>query len=338
MNTPRKRLLFLVATFIASILLSVYYTFRINPENRFFCRATEASDQWNAQLEQHYASKYVIAGGSSSRTSIDPRILRDQYGIALVNAGYTIAFSASVPIELALDYLKPGDTLIVALEPPVLFSQEADHTADVLPKSTSNGDRFLFVRKGFPYSGNFKSLGLREMPVIFLANSNTNWRLAKNMLLSRSLYSLNDQTTVLHPSGWVEVTYKPSGGLSDPKLAPPIPVRRMSSHMHNFFDHLKTWSEQNNVAVMYVIPRHYASPGSRLEMAYLALDVSSHIPVLKDRTLGVSDHHDDFADTPLHLNASGTEKMTHELARLLTKREFWTKKELQHEIERLERQ
>lgn len=323
MIAAKKKIILFILVLIGAFAFSLYYTINLNPENLFFSKARHLSTEWNKKLSENFESKYIIYGGSSSRTGINPQILLEDYGIALVNAGLNAGFGVPALTDLALDYVNPGDTLIVSLEPGFL----KNGTLDLELPSTSSGNKFCLKIKGFPYHGKFISLSMGNLPQLLMGNSDHNWSLIAKIVTRTPLYRYN-ATDNLHSSGWMEVKEKRTLSISKPDISC-LRDSLLSKAGKQYLEKLKTWAQKKNVLLMYSIPRAYVHQDFRYINAALLLEISNYMPVLKDACLGAYDVEEEYADTVNHLNTRGAEKATRELARELLSKEFWRKEELQ---------
>src|SRR5689334_1425237 len=123
-SRPRwpRRALGLLAVAVALWGACAAYTLRVNPEIQFYRSGHEKKQQWLAQLRAEFPTNILVLGGSSCATSIQGSRLRSQHGLPVANLGLGAGMGTTVLTHYALDVLRPGDTLIVALEPGMLIS------------------------------------------------------------------------------------------------------------------------------------------------------------------------------------------------------------------------
>src|SRR5215471_7366323 len=100
--------------------LSIIYTLRWNPEVRNWLAGANIKIRWSEKMTQEYGSKILVYGGSSCSFSIDGERMLNRYNLPTVNFGRGADMGPTVLTESVLDYVRPGDTLIVAIEPGLL--------------------------------------------------------------------------------------------------------------------------------------------------------------------------------------------------------------------------
>lgn len=336
-NPSRRGLKLIAASCILIFSLSFCYQFFINPEHLYWEKAIKYSDEWNKHLSEKYSTKYVIFGGSTTRTSIDPELLENEFNLPVINAALHAGFGAPALTELALKYVNPGDTLIVALEPGFLRSSSSESNKDndkyLLP-STHMGDVFLvFEKKTSSLHGDFLSCSWRDLCSFFMIDTLHSCTMLGKMIIGMPLYRYNEKEN-LHPSGWMEVKEKRT--LKNPAQYTYSPsdwkIYSISDGGRKFLKKLLEWGKQNNVKIVYSLPRGYGYPSQRIGNAILLHSMIEIMPVLKDPSLGINPELNEFTDTERHPNRIGAHKATRELGRELNNNDFWSKKELEQII------
>lgn len=317
----KKTFCILLAAFVLGVLLVQAFDRYLNSENVFWEEAVQRSHSWASRLEKDYPSKYVVAGGSSSRTSIDPKLLLDEYGIPLVISSLPAGFGLSVNVAGAAPYLKRGDTLILCLEPRMLAISTSKKKA-----STTNGEKFFTHHLRSPHSEEFFDLTLSDAARILRGHS--------YQILVRSVRHFVGKTPYryapveLSPAGWLQVSTKFPLSSNRCDLAHSMSNLLPTPWAEQYLGRIAAWGKRNGVKVIYALPRILWSDNSRVYHAAVALRLMEIMPVLKDRALGTDDDASHFSDSINHSSEEGAELMTREWARALSSDDFWTREEL----------
>jgi hypothetical protein len=313
---PRLALL-LVTAALAAVLLCGFYTLAVNPEVRFFCDAFEVKRTWATQMEAAYSNKVVFYGGSSCDTSIDPERLLHQHRIPAANFGLGAGMGPTVLSRMAMQQTRPGDTLIIALEPGLLESRE---------ELTSLGTQFATAQKHREWLQPF--VGEAVSPVRIAAELRPGgyhtFTLLGKLALRRSLYRYH--RSEIHPGGWHEITLRlPLSSIATPKT--------LSQNNRAMLKFVSAWSSTNQVKLFYSMPRGFVRREDEQEVraghARLLLEIVDFVPVLKDPMLGADSAAEHFADMSVHPTRVGAEKRTDAVAQALKSGEVWTREELQ---------
>jgi hypothetical protein len=309
----------LLAVALAALGLSAFYTLRLNPELNYFRAANRLQSTWAETMTREHGAKVVVYGGSSCEFSIDVERLLHTHQMPAVNMGRGAAMGASVLTVAALQYTRPGDTLVAALEPSLLngsldppslgvqFSVVTGHTEWVTrpavgTKSLSWLSVLLNLRPG----------GYHALTMLGkLAGGKPPFR-----------YDVND----IRPGGFSQTVVRlPIDG--------PTPHSGVvSEDARSFLAALRDWSREHHVRVAYALPWSFSPPESakayqQLNARFL-LEIAEFLPVLRDPRLGAYTVREHFADTALHLTAEGAALRTDELADLIKRWPVWTSEEL----------
>ena len=138
---------FALAAIAAAVVASASFSFFAKTHwhlgNRYWGAALRISARRAEELEKRGVPKTVVFGGSTVRTSYIPSALEEEFGVHCVNMGLNAGFGADVLSELAMRFAKPGDTVVVALEPDLL-------SADGNSLPTTSGIDFLLFEDGLP--------------------------------------------------------------------------------------------------------------------------------------------------------------------------------------------
>src|SRR5688572_30751952 len=107
------------------------YTLRFSRDTEFFRHGYERKIEWLHQLRASHTNVLLIYGGSSCATSIDARFMLERHSLPVVNFGLGAGLGARLLTRCALDSVKEGDTLLVALEPELFFGATTIEPAGV---------------------------------------------------------------------------------------------------------------------------------------------------------------------------------------------------------------
>lgn len=318
-----KRLLTIIccAILLALVCIQVHSRF-FTPSMNFFFRATHASDAWAEQLRQKGEPVYVFAGSSETRSGIDPQLMMDEYGLPAVNAAENAGFGLAANAAMAFRYLRPGDTMVLNIlscddenVPPVssgvkmavyLLGTEALSTGIIEP-SWENLGKFLDsnILNAFIVATRYFGRGKR-------------------------LFKYDEQT-VIHPSGWMEISYDDMRDYRIPTAHEDYrpKVIQDGAALDSLLKQVASACHERGVTLLVALPISCTNPALRAQGAVLALHCTRmSIPVLRDERLGCHPVPEDFSDIPDHVNTQGAKTHTRIVADLLKSKSYWTEQEL----------
>jgi hypothetical protein len=311
------RLLTLFIVLICSIFGAWRYVLKWSPEVDLYTYAAHKKIAYAKKLDQDDPSKIVVYGGSSCAFGVNTDIMRSAFHLPVVNFGMHAGMGAPVLTGLALKYTKPGDTLIVSLEPHLLF---VPFTWPALGDQISYALHQPELCKAGPLN-----LPRRGALGIFLTMRPG----AYNMLLFLPRELLH-QGVIYSKS-----TFTTSGWQSFDAHAPPQSVTMataISPDAQTLLQKIVAYCRQNNIRVAYAVPWLYCDaaqlPYYKDVFSQYLNTVSRLIPVLKDPSLGIDTDPEDFADGNNHLRPRGATRRGKELARLILQWSIWDSKEL----------
>jgi hypothetical protein len=306
---------------LVTLAAAAVYTVRWNPEVRFYRHAIAVKRAWSAQLAAGAAEtpRYLLAGGSSAAFSVDGGRMLDRHGLRLVNFGLHAGMEAPFLVAIAAREARPGDTLIVAMEPELLTTP---FTAPDLAAQMglALGEPRLIAASdvtGDPVPWVDSLVSLR--PGAYHA-----FTLLGKLALRKPLYRYAPPE--IHPSGWQEARDFREFALIQPG-AP-----RLAADGRNLLAALVRWARENEVRVCYSLPWACVEPAAATEFrrtsASFLREVAEFLPVLKEPALGVHSVREHFSDTGWHLTPAGAQARTDALAGQLRAGQFWTTDEL----------
>lgn len=313
----------LLAVAVATWAVGAAYTLRVNPEIAFFRRAHELKQQWSADLSREHTNKTVVFGGSSCLTSIAPERLIKRHGLAVANEGLGAGMGARVLTRYALDSLRAGDRLIMALEPDLLSS-----AVDLDPL----GVQFALAT---------------GQPALLRGTSGVNWpsalvdlrpggyhvfTLIGKILLRQPLYRY--APAEIEAGGWHNVAARRDLG------TPAVPSVRLSNAGREWLRKIRDECARRQVRVAVTMPWHFCVPENlratqRANLRFLR-DVAEVLPVLREPSLGAHAVREHFADTNMHPTADAAALRTDEFAAALKAWRVWTVAEMDAQLAALE--
>ena len=283
--------------------LAAVYTLHINPELRHFKGTYEIKKRWAEKMTAEHGAKLVVYGGSSCEFSLDGERLLERHGIPCVNLGRGAGMGMVVLTMAALEEARPGDTLIVALEPGLItdepgfpalgaqFSVAVGH-ADWLrqplaPVAAASWAEILLALRPGAYHV-FTMLGK-------LAGGKELYRYKLEEMRASGF----NQTPVR-----VEIAGPPGHGV------------RIPAASRAFLISLRERCRERNIRLAYSLPWGYTPPEAvdsfqADNLAFLE-QMKTIMPVLKDPRLGAYTVREHFADTAWHLTEEGSALRTDE--------------------------
>ena len=318
-----KRLLTIIACAILLALVCIQLFFLyVDPSQRFFSSAMEASDSWAFQIHANERPIYVFAGGSEVRSGVDPRIFLDEFNMPMVNAGVAAGNGLQANVALSCKYLKPGDTLVLS----ILSTNERD----IVP-SASGIKMAVYRLDASVLDSGIMATSARTAAQFLASDAHAFFiLLARAIKPSGYLFKYYEQT-IIHPSGWMEILYREMDGYKPTKVSVPNHLQQLDKNgvCASTLQKLQEYCTQKNVRLIVCIPPRCNPDALRAQYAMTALCITRlGIPVLKDERLGCLPVPTNFADTPAHLNTEAVAENTRIIARLLQKNSFWTEQEL----------
>lgn len=318
----KKTLSILAAALVLGMILVQLFDRYLDSENVFWGEAVRRSNDWANKLDARFPQKFVIVGGSSSRTSIDPELLLEEYGIPLVNASLPAGFGISIHIAGAMPYLRRGDTLILCLEPLLLATSTSESKTH-----TTNGDKFLAYHLSTRHSDELPNRNLSDAARLLRGHSYQIIVRTIRHFVGKTPYRYSRDE--LSPAGWLNVSSKFPLYLGRCNVARSIATLLPAPWAEQYLRRVVAWGKENGVDVIYALPRCLWAEDSRIYHAVVALRLMEIMPVLKDRTLGTDDDASHFADTVNHTSSEGARLMTREWGRALASGDYyWTRAEL----------
>ncbi len=314
----KKLSLILVLSLLLGIAASLAFHRYVDPSGVFFLRAAEISDEWAAELRKSDEPCYVFAGGSDTRTGIDPAVMLNELNLRAINTALAADYGLRCNIANAQTYLRAGDTLVIGL---TCFT-------DSYVSPTSIGLKMLFNRRGFHmFQDGIVPLTRKNLSLLALGRSyNVCAYVMKRCFSAGPLYKY-DVNTVVHPSGWMDVRYREIDKyeLGNTRVQPV----HSDSELFRFLSFLRKWCEEHQVRLAVYASPHYVHESQRITHAlhYLAF-TRMGIPVVRDTRLGVVTDKNAYSDFTGHLGGEAVAENSRIIARALRDNSYWTEEEL----------
>ncbi len=208
---------------------------------------------------------------------------------------------------------RPGDTLVVALEPGLLEELEISSLGYQVLLTSARPIRpaeYPEAAEKFTLPGLIGALRPGAYHLFTMAG-----KLAARRPLYR--YDLPD----VSESGWVRTAAQYPFGPEPPR--PP----RVGPGARRVLGQLCDWGAARRVEVFLALPWAYSTeeiaPAARRENLTLVRELGRSLPVLRDEDLGIRTRREEFSDTALHLSEAGARLRTARTGELLGARRVW---------------
>jgi hypothetical protein len=298
----------IAAAAFLSMAAGVFYTVELNPEIRVIKAGARIKQTWARHLSQDYTNKVIVFGGSSCNFSIDPEFALKQ-GRPVANMGLYAAMGATVTARFALEQARPGDTLVVSVEPPLL-----EHGALEPPDKTSRTHIHFAWALGAPrWLEPGLNLDTKSIPwktLLYLPPSSEHlFVLASKIVRRQPLYKhkIENFTSAGQQFDDSPMVY----------TGPALPGRVDRA----YFEALKAECKRRQLRLAYLLPWQYAPPaieeGLRATNAAFLQQVAALVPVLEETNLGVYTNKAGMGDYLFHLNRDGARERTRSFLRAL---------------------
>lgn len=304
------RIFGLIGVAFAAWAGAFWYTVDENPEIRFWRKAYEVKTARSAALSQSGKPKYVFAGGSSCAFQIDTKILENEFGIASVNMGFHAGTGAGVVAAVAMAECRPGDTLVLMIEPGLL-------TEDLAIPQLGYQALEIFVKP--EASKVLVDLGIYHEADALMALRPGLYTVATMIgkwVLGKKDYRYNVQDI---QSGGMITTPEKRQLLSNSGYSRVVLPKRSLEFLAGIVEMMK----KRDVKVICILPWRYgegpdAVAARRGNEDYLDA-VRPIMPVLDDGRLGLLEDAGAFADTSLHMTETAAADRTRGLGGLLSR-------------------
>ena len=300
------------------LYLRLLFCTHVDPEIVLYTQLLKSKQAWSRTLTQKFGKKVVVCGGSSCAYSIMGMRMLQEHGLPTANMGLHAGFGATLLAQAAIGELHAGDTLILAIEPPLLAQpHELSSFACKLGNSAGHPEWVYlpFQASSFPYLGT----ALR-------CTTGWKWLMIDPRIRRNSIAENHWDLMTKDASGWQSTSYRP------PAYFPAVPYGALCEDNRKFLKWIAQWCATHQVRVAYSLPWGYQEQANALQFQkanrVMMREIASILPVLKDARMGVSTDLHQFGDTAYHLDAEAAAVRTDELARQIKNWEIWAPKEL----------
>jgi hypothetical protein len=309
----------LLLGFCISWLASVVYLFTLDTPLEYLIRETNEQDRWSQHFTASQGPRLIVTGGSSCTFSIDGGMATEQFHVPVINGGLGAGLGANGVLLFSSRLTKPGDTLVLAIEPP-LFLSSLDYTQDALQ---------LMARRV-------------EWRRVIQAKEVTGQPVPLDLLLFSPRPGLENFAAwlgriVTHTAfRYVNAQIKP-GGLMVTDVRYPLQEDGyepgLSQGNREMLLHFRDWASHRGVRVVYSLPWYYVgkervSEQQRVNARFVA-SMSEIMPVVREEAFGVQSDRSLFADTNWHLTEGTAQVRTSELVKHVLAGDFWTADQLE---------
>jgi len=278
---------------------------------------------WSERMTGEHGNKVVFCGGSSCAHSIMSMRLLEQHNMPAVNMGMYAQLGTLMLTRCTLAQLHRGDTLIIAVEPPLLVQHDKTYSTACRLSFAAGHPEWPYMpwnEPYFPYFTTFlkSNIGLTRLSGI------ANYHFQKDIL--RRPVEKQLEATV-DASGWATAPER-----KQIVELPPYESGISPEHAALLL-WIRQWGDRNGIRVAYSLPWAYRSPANvkSLQKTNLSilLEINKILPVLKDQRMGAHPRVEDFSDTYYHLIPEAAAKRTDELARQIQAWDIWNPGELE---------
>jgi hypothetical protein len=307
----RNFALFALFTAVVAAGLGYLYLLFGNPEVKFWCQALVIKNKHAEELHQQGLRRTFFVGGSSTAFQIDAGLLEREFNIPSVNFGLHYGLGIEALVYIATQATTPGDRIVLMMEPSV-FSEEFSTIPNL-------GNQMLLALgkgndpKGFAYSGT-RMFGAQSVlsatrPGLYHLATMSAKVLAREPLFR---YDMAD----VDRNGSIVTNLRYSFILAD--YAAPITI---SPYATRYLTELTQWAVKNQIEIVYMLPVvltdiNVAEQQAAYNELYLT-EMAEFMPVIRDDCRGISSEINLFADTPMHMTATGAIHRTRSLGKVL---------------------
>lgn len=306
--------LLLLLSLLAAYALSCILTIAVNPEVAFWNEAIEQRHAAITEIRKEQPEQPIIffTGGSSCAFSIDPKIIEEECGLPAINLGLPVACGARYILHQALREARPGDLIVVCLEPDLLTypGQESSPSKTGFTLEARRGN-LTDAAGGSTFGENM------EIPdFLTLSRPGANYLIT---LVGRTLTGkgYRYKTSDIKYHGLIQTPVR------EPGLTPRGDTMANSLHQEGriLLESFTAAAKEKDVSLAYSMPWHYTATASidpnRALNREILKDIESIMPVIEDGYSGSMPGRENFSDSPLHLSGDGTHIRSRALAKAL---------------------
>ena len=313
-----KRLILCIsAGVLAALILAQAYCIFLHPEINFYKRAIEISTQYEQRLREQGHSCYIIGGSSEIHSGISPEVMLKEYGVPAVNVATAAPFGIETNLSIALNHIRPGDSLIFSLI-------STDSSAFPATASGTKLAFYLYGEKAFSIGG----LPATTSALKHLLSSDAASMMTSTIrYFSRGYAYVYSAQSTIHPDGWMEIHRRNMQGKKASQTV--NPYHGLSPKCIATLRQTQQNCKQHGADFIIMLPPSYVHPDYSIHYLLNALHITRlGIPVLKDERLGIIQDCNLLADSIGHLNARGALENSRIIARSIKEKHYWKEYEL----------
>lgn len=283
-------------SFLVAIVASYYYNRNLNPEVQFWNAAIENMFAYSNTLDEE-EDTYVFVGGSSCSFSINPELLDSEFGIQAVNMGIHAGAGRALQLELGLQILKPGDTLVLAME-TTFWSSERVSNREALGAKLYFSNNHLFGKKQ-----QVSSLGIDPQWSVLDIRPGGRHLSTRSILMAMGREPYRYRKDDLRPGGFITFE-RPWPGLrpSNQRVNGPL-----SEAAKEFLKSILEIASENHFSVLVTIPWMFVEERFlqryQNSIEHLVREIELYCPVIADPRNGAVSDPLYFSDSSWHLSS-----------------------------------
>lgn len=302
----------IILSILAAYALGFYLAVPANPEVKFWREVVERRDHEIAGVRKSQPGTPIIffSGGSSTAFSIDPAIIEETCGLPSFNLGLPVAAGGEYLIHQALRQTRPGDILVLCLEPDLLSVAAAETSPSKFSfaMAATRGD----VGEASGGTSFNACLSLRDYLNLPRPGAGYIATYAARIATGKPYrYNLSD----IRYRGRIETPIRsavPSGTHT---------ASHLSAYGRKLLVQAGSAAAERGVHLLYAMPWHFTTPealkASRLSKHELNEQIRTLLPVVDDGHTGCASNPKWFSDTGQHLTSEGSKERSTHLAAAL---------------------
>lgn len=325
----KKLCIVLIISIITALAVNRICECYFNPGSQFFGKCFQQTRLWENELRKTDAPCYIFAGGSEVRMTIEPQSMLQEHGIRAINTGSSASNGIRCNAQIALDYIRPHDTLVLSVNPGN-YNLSLDGT-------TQEGINFCLTHNKFSSLLNGIIPFNKETFLAVLCGSSNRYctRIVRSFTKPYSFFYDYSPHASIGLSGRVNViTLKIQ---EQAKINPILPSSRANKKPLVVNGWKELVSDLQNILrekkarlIIYISRAYNMDRTTQYDCAQFALYLTKMgIPVVKDPQLGSCSNAENYSDTNLHQSIEGGRRFSAWLAKQLKENQFWTTEELE---------
>lgn len=309
---PRLTILLLASALVA-IVFGASYTLYLNPETEFWEQTAIRKLAWVQEMRAKYGYVIGVIGGSTTTFGIDAETIEHAHHLPVANLGLHAGMGPETCAGFGFTALRPGDTLIVSLEPSMLTEEQSGLTGLGVRLAWALGKPGL-LDWGHASGNSWQQAN----PTKYQPGGYHVVTMLGKLLLNQPLYRYAIEDS--RPGG-LQVTSERRPFTLSMKLSANLQQVTLSSSGRELLKSIRDEAARRGLKVAYMLPWAYlpeniADQGRAANEALLR-QISEFMPVLRESNLGVHSAAQDFADSGQHLTAEAAAERSRTFSKTL---------------------